>query len=643
MFDNYSANVIVDGKPYSLGLWDTAGQEDYDRLRPLSYPQTDCFLLAFDVTRPTSLQNAGTKWIPELEHHCPGVPIVLVGTKSDLRGADGNRNTANVANNGGDVRPCVTDEDVKKFVKANPSVSGWCITSSLTSVNLSVPFDSAIRLVISSSSKKGKKGKKLGVDPAPQPPAFPPAPRAPWIHPITSSFSADWKKLYNNEAFSDVCFRGSDFKIHGHRTILCAASGLFLRLFVSAADYVKYKASGEGDKSGENPIAMIQSGKHPVFRAMLQPDANESATVGAGSEDDQHVKVLTFDIHASISGEAFLYVMEYLYTGMASITKTHYILPKLKDLARSFDCDMLVSICENLEQDMDFLNPSIETYRMDVAAAQVKRLYLNISPQTTATTAKNLFADCTVQLDYTDEMGSATTSPASTSRIRTLNIPCHRILLESRCDFLASMFKGQFTEAQTMVGKIEMHPDSFMPLLEYVYTDHAPIEGGDCIGILAAADQYRLPRLVSLAELWVSKMIEKATQKDVVKAFINISDVLDLANAHNAPQLKTWFLDWCGANYVPLTKRKDFQDLQGDDKDYIVQHQYPPVSYLEEVAKYERDLKAYKKKKKEKKSKKKPEEEEQEEQDGEEQQQANDDISSSDDESAEDGAKCAIM
>ncbi|KAJ7850869.1 small GTPase Rac1 [Mycena leptocephala] len=81
VLENYSATVMVDGKAISLGLWDT----DYDRLRPLSYPQTDVFLICFSVVSPTSYENARTKWYPELSHHAPSTPVLLVGTKLDLR------------------------------------------------------------------------------------------------------------------------------------------------------------------------------------------------------------------------------------------------------------------------------------------------------------------------------------------------------------------------------------------------------------------------------------------------------------------------------------------------------------------------------------------------------------------------------
>ncbi|MBA0796430.1 hypothetical protein Gohar_007200, partial [Gossypium harknessii] len=81
VFDNFSANVMVDGQTVNLGLWDTAGQEDYNRLRPLSYRGADVFLLAFSLISRPSYENVSKKWVPELRHYAPRAPIVLVGTK----------------------------------------------------------------------------------------------------------------------------------------------------------------------------------------------------------------------------------------------------------------------------------------------------------------------------------------------------------------------------------------------------------------------------------------------------------------------------------------------------------------------------------------------------------------------------------
>jgi Ras family protein A len=87
VFDTFTVPVRLGGREAcELSLWDTAGQEDYDRLRPLSYSDADVVLLAFALDHPPSLKNVLDKWAPEIRHFLPGVPMLLVGLKADKRG-----------------------------------------------------------------------------------------------------------------------------------------------------------------------------------------------------------------------------------------------------------------------------------------------------------------------------------------------------------------------------------------------------------------------------------------------------------------------------------------------------------------------------------------------------------------------------
>ncbi|KAK7684366.1 Rho GTPase [Cerrena zonata] len=86
IFENYVAEIRLDGKPVQLALWDTAGQEEYERLRPMSYSKSHVILIAFGIDTPDSLENVTVKWIEEVRSICgPQVPVLLVGCKSDLR------------------------------------------------------------------------------------------------------------------------------------------------------------------------------------------------------------------------------------------------------------------------------------------------------------------------------------------------------------------------------------------------------------------------------------------------------------------------------------------------------------------------------------------------------------------------------
>lgn len=144
---------MVNSTPINLGLWDTAGQEDYDRLRPLSYPMTDVFLLCYSIISPASFENITAKWYPEVKHHCPNAPIILVGTKMDMR--DDKESIDRLAEKGLSIVSYEQGLAKAKQIKAAKYVE----CSARTQKGLKTVFDEAILSVIApaQSEKKHKK------------------------------------------------------------------------------------------------------------------------------------------------------------------------------------------------------------------------------------------------------------------------------------------------------------------------------------------------------------------------------------------------------------------------------------------------------------------------------------------------------
>ncbi|KAL4238474.1 hypothetical protein ACF0H5_003182 [Mactra antiquata] len=164
-FDNYSVVVTVNESPIRLQLCDTAGQDDFDTLRPLCYPETNVFLLCFSVMCPTSFHNVIDKWAPEIRRHCPDAPIILVGTQCDLR----NDVKVLIELAHYNEKP-VTEAEAKKLAEEIGALN-YMECSALTQKNLKEVFDSAILSALdmfkkpkamkrNKSFRKSKKDKK---------------------------------------------------------------------------------------------------------------------------------------------------------------------------------------------------------------------------------------------------------------------------------------------------------------------------------------------------------------------------------------------------------------------------------------------------------------------------------------------------
>jgi Ras-related C3 botulinum toxin substrate 1 len=126
--------VLNDKMNVSLGLWDTAGQDDYEQMRPLAYPGTHVFLVCFSLVNAVSLENVRLKWVKEIKSFSEDVPLVLCGTKLDLYE---DANYRKLMEDRGEQ--AVTEEQIKK-VAEEIGASAYVLCSGKTQRNMSEVF-----------------------------------------------------------------------------------------------------------------------------------------------------------------------------------------------------------------------------------------------------------------------------------------------------------------------------------------------------------------------------------------------------------------------------------------------------------------------------------------------------------------------
>lgn len=143
VFENTGVEVYMDGVQISLGLWDTAGNDNFRQIRPRSYQQADVVLICYSVANPSSLASVQHKWIAEVRENLPKVPVLVVATQTDLR-------------EGVHRASCISPMDGKR-VAHEIHAKGYLECSSLSNRGVQQVFEYAVRTVVKQEKKRARR------------------------------------------------------------------------------------------------------------------------------------------------------------------------------------------------------------------------------------------------------------------------------------------------------------------------------------------------------------------------------------------------------------------------------------------------------------------------------------------------------
>ena len=653
--------------------------------RQLSYPETDVFVLTFSVDDRYSFENVTAKWLPEIVHYCPETPVILVGTKADLR------------------RPANHDfvafDEAVDLVRRTAGLTAYCETSARHQSGVDECFEAVVRSAVSARARgkakaarlfAGRSNKRCGrkrgeprsVQPKPVPPTMPPTGKAPWIHPANATLGLDFGNMLgffpaagtgpgdpyqpaNERAQADddtadikielELEAGGTYTAMVHRAVVVASSpGFEERLDrcerqgakVAACQNVRRPAIPTvgadekccvicldapadflvvpcGHQCGcEDCLLVVQqdSGRCPICRADIvaiqrvfaasakgvrsdDGDVNAAAS-GLGSAGEAAAEsvasggVTTLKI-AGATPRALQVLLHWLYAGAAGALPGSTIPPQptngvlgqrmpsigaaklsrddlgflneVQTIAEAFGASELQTFISNIRAGNQFLNPSYATFLSDRTGGNAAARFLN----------KDELADVAIKLDDDPTF-----------------IPAHRSILTGRCGFFRALLQrreprcdsGTDADGRVVVPLSKVSRPMCLAILEFLYRDHVTFASGDGelspIELLKHAHRFGLHRLVTLCELQITQVVDKAVVQAIARSSINVIALLNLAHQLEATQLEAWCLHFIASNFAPMTKRPEWHQLSPDHLAHVTKHQWPPLDYFKQLEKH---------------------------------------------------------
>ncbi|KAJ5076225.1 hypothetical protein M0811_06504 [Anaeramoeba ignava] len=594
VFDNWSANLMVEGKPISLGLWDTAGQDDYDRLRPLSYPQTDIFLVCFSLISPDSFENVRAKWIPEIQYHCPKTPFILVGTKSDLRE---NADILHRLHERGQT-PITTDqgERLAKEIKAFEYLE----CSSLTQQGVTRVFNDAVIAVFRSRKPKlnlkQKLFKKILV-PKQKPPKLAPQPPQPILQNVDSTFHKEISKLFNNPTYADVEMivpYQDDSSNLTERTIWCHSSILSCRCPIFNEIFQKIDDPNFNSNFSQYRISLIS--KKVEKQNNREKDANQQHVLSEKKvnetkskrteKKESNIQIPETDLfsrkyqfNVDIPFPIFSGFIEFLYSGKVPefVLLVDQSEPQKKQTAEFYS----ISELYGMEELISVLQMIVSEKRKE------QEEEINTSLENLQNCLQNdigkLLTDFTQFGDFLIVVNQ--------SKSETFSIVAHKAIINQRSPYFASIAETKMKEArENKVVFEDMSYSSFYHFMNFLYCDHAEIlneennnnnnnnnkkqfeKNREVVELLVIADYFQQDRLKTLCEQYLIDHIQSEI----------IIDILKIAGCFNARNLYEFCIWKMGVNYFTFSKKRNFKKrLSKQEKKEIQKLQWPSKEYVE--------------------------------------------------------------